>query len=234
MAAGPVGFDGKRLAAEFLVIVVGVLVALGADAAWDRTGERTREAAYLSQLEGELRITQAGVATALAQEALRLDRSDAFLAAMDHGELAASDSVDVWFDDMPRSSLYSPSLSTPATLAATGDLELIRSAEIRTTIVEIGRAISVYNRTMDLSDGMLIRAFERLGDQFDLRTVDRRSGVPIADDHRPRWSELAGNNRFRSDAYLLRNAAWNRHQALSELATSLSEASEALELYAGR
>jgi hypothetical protein len=47
----------KRLAAEFIVIVVGVLVALGVDAARGAWEDQARVAAYLRQLRADLSVT---------------------------------------------------------------------------------------------------------------------------------------------------------------------------------
>ena len=50
---------------EFLVIVVGVLVALGLDAWWAERGDRDREAAYLDQLSVDFATTETDLEGAL-------------------------------------------------------------------------------------------------------------------------------------------------------------------------
>jgi hypothetical protein len=81
----------QRLAGEFVVIVVGVLVALGVDQWRERQGERELEAAYATRLIGDLRADTAAFGDML--RGVWVDKR-VFLLALSEGRVPQTESAD--------------------------------------------------------------------------------------------------------------------------------------------
>jgi len=124
----------RWFAAEFLVVVSGVLVALALGAWWQERADREREGAYLRQLAADLESTERSlqwVAAFHLESALAAARvGQAFwkpepptLAELSH-DLARPF----------RSLRQRPVLGTIEALIATGDLRLVRSNSLRTEL----------------------------------------------------------------------------------------------------
>jgi hypothetical protein len=80
----------RRLAADFVIIVVGVLVALGVDAAWEAREERVREAAYLRQLRVDLSATADTLVEMIKVDSLARASADRALEALNATPLPPS------------------------------------------------------------------------------------------------------------------------------------------------
>ena len=123
-----------RLAAEFVVIVVGVLVALGADAWMDERAELEAEAQFLAEVHADLgrdstnlEVPQRRVAT--------WNRSAADIVKMGEGTIPASDSLAlVHLRGLMTFNLYQPVSS--AYEGQRQGLTLVKDAQLRRQIVE--------------------------------------------------------------------------------------------------
>lgn len=137
-------YRGLRwFAAEFLVVVTGVLVALALGAWWQDRDNRAREAGYLHQLERDLDLTERAmrdISEFHIESALAAARVGQAFWAPDPPTLAqlSADLIRPF-----RSLRERPVLGTIETLIATGDLRLIRSDALRTeltTFAEFAKA----------------------------------------------------------------------------------------------
>lgn len=107
----------RRLAAEFVVIVVGVLVALGVDAARDAREDRVREAAYLAQLRIDLAATAASLAEAISVDERARDGADEAIRTLDGSRRLPSDSLTRWTIAATNSSAsFYPTMGTVTAL----------------------------------------------------------------------------------------------------------------------
>lgn len=124
----------RWFAAEFMVVVTGVLVALALGAWWQERDNRQREAAYLLQLVADLATTEQELGEVRefhiqgALAAARVGHAFWKLEPPTLDELAA----DLWRPF--RSTRERPVLGTINALIATGDLRLIRSDALRTEL----------------------------------------------------------------------------------------------------
>ena len=122
----------RWFAAEFLVVVTGVLVALAVQAAYQGGQDRQRERAYLQQLAAELRATGATMAAGDRFTAPG-DRAGVMLLRAYRSPTPA-DSILVWLNSVGRFSFHLPVTGTAEALISSGDLRLIRSDSLRAAI----------------------------------------------------------------------------------------------------
>lgn len=124
----------RWFAAEFLVVVTGVLVALALGAWWQDRDNRQREAAYLLQLIADLATTEQELG-----EVREFHIQGALAAArVGHAfwkpEPPTLDELSADLGRPFRSTRERPVLGTIEALIATGDLRLIRSNALRTEL----------------------------------------------------------------------------------------------------
>ena len=126
---------GRRVrwfAAEFLVVVTGVLVALGLQSLYERGENGRRERAYLRQLASELRATEVTMATADSFVA-NADRAGVML-LRSYRVPASPDSILVWLNLVGRWAFHLPVTGTAEALVTSGDLRLISNDTLRAAI----------------------------------------------------------------------------------------------------
>lgn len=137
-APAPRRWDWRRgarwFAAEFLVVVTGVLVALAVGAWWQGRQDAASERAYLRQLAAELRQTESAARSADAF-LLPVDRAGSLLwLAFYEADPPPRDSLLAWAERSMWTSSVRPVVGTAEALVATGDLALIRDDSLRTAV----------------------------------------------------------------------------------------------------
>jgi hypothetical protein len=217
----------RRLAAEFVVIVVGVLVALGVDAARDAHADRLREAAYLRQLQADLTETADHLAEAISVDRRARDGADGVTAALNASGLPPSDSLASWLTAATNSSAaFYPTMGTVTALVESGELRLVRDEDLRRRVLQYHSAVESALRIVDAVDPHMWRTLERLGGMLSwpaLLQPEEAHRFPMD------WGELASERAFHGALYDLRLAATNRLFALSSLSESLDSLLTALE-----
>ena len=137
-APRPAAAWGARLrwfAAEFLVVVAGVLVALAVNAWWAAEEDASREAAYLRQLDTDLAETERLLADFDAYFG-PIDSTGALLVrAFRTPGRVSQDSVLRWLVDGTNAGEPRPVLGTAEALVTTGDLALIESDSLRSEVL---------------------------------------------------------------------------------------------------
>lgn len=120
---------------EFVVIVLGVLVALSVDD-WNQGRlERQRERVDLRQLLVTTRENESRIGDALAADSGALAASSRLLAVLASPEpLPPPDSLTAWRTEAFRFSVFFPMTGTYTAIARTGDLSLIRNDSLRAEI----------------------------------------------------------------------------------------------------
>ncbi len=136
---------------EFVLIVAGVTVALGADSLWDFRQDREAEEEYLVQMRSDLAENERRLEDALALEAQQAAAATSALNAFASGRAVDPDSAQVWLMDR-RGLFYSdprPITGTFSALVETGDLRLIRDASKRNAVISYLAQITEDKREFD-------------------------------------------------------------------------------------
>lgn len=121
---------------EFMVIVAGVLAALGAQAWWENRQEREREHAYLVQLFADTRENERRLAEAIAEDSVSGLATARTLTALEgSGPTPAPDTLVQWISLAGRASDFKPLTGTYRALLGTGDLRLLRNDTLRALLV---------------------------------------------------------------------------------------------------
>lgn len=125
----------QRWVREFVVIVLGVLVALWVSD-WSQTRQdRQRERIDLQQLLATTRENQRRVVDAMHEDSNALVAARKLLSAVHApGRLPPEDSLSTWRTDAFHFSVYFPMTGTYTAIAQTGGLNLIRNDSVRARI----------------------------------------------------------------------------------------------------
>jgi len=126
----------RWFAAEFLVVVAGILTALWLQSSWQEREDASREVAYLRQLAADLNETLDRVALADSLHRESESAQTQLLFAFQRPEPPPLDSITLWlWGTIQRGPSPVPVMGTIDALVSTGDLRLIRDDSIRTAIV---------------------------------------------------------------------------------------------------
>jgi hypothetical protein len=140
-----------RAASGFVVIVVGVLVALGLENWVGHLSDRTSEIRYLSSLSEDLRLDSALFADRLLPRVARADSAIKKIAPVARGEAPVPADTIAFLRLVIASTASFSQLGTRSTfdeLLATGSLQLVESPDIRSALVRYyGDKILAVNRT---------------------------------------------------------------------------------------
>jgi hypothetical protein len=125
----------RWFAAEFMVVVTGVLMALAVQAWYQHQQDRGREQSYLRQISADLEETERRIARADSVYQRGDQAITALLSAYQSAELPSEDSVAVWIWSSRRYRAPAPVMETVESLATTGELRLIRDDSLRAAIL---------------------------------------------------------------------------------------------------
>jgi len=217
----------RRSAAEFVVIVVGVFVALAVDSARGARADRVRETDYLQQLRTDLSATAEGLEQAIAVDERARDGADRVVRALSAGSLPPRDSLAKWTISATNSSAsFYPTMGTVTALVVGGEVRLIRDERLRQRLLEYHSSVEGTLRIIDGVDPHMWRTIERLGGIVSWEALIRPEEVQrFAVD----WETLAANRGFQGGMFDLELAAQNRLFALRSLRASLDALFEELE-----
>jgi hypothetical protein len=150
----------KYAAGQFILIVVGVLVALSADSFREERGEQRREAAYLEDLFRDLEVTLNMVDRSIAADSQHIARSRSMLTYLRSTEDAPQDSLRQWRG--VRWPGFATVTGTMRALLETGDLRLL-SGEMRRSLLMYATDHQYAEREIDraIAELMLAQRFVR-------------------------------------------------------------------------
>lgn len=125
----------QRYVTEGVVIVVGILVALAADAAWDYRVDRADERTALRQLEAEFAVNAAQLDTVADKHRQGLQAVTDLLGVVRGSRELPTDSIRslIAFLDAPWT--FNPKLAALESIIASGQLGLIRDDSLRVELV---------------------------------------------------------------------------------------------------
>ena len=177
--------SARWFAAEFAVVVAGILAALALQAWWQGRQDQNREQAYLHQLAADLRATERQVARADSIHQ-SVDRVGALLMRAYFAPVPLPrDSVLLWLGRTEWYEPVRPVTGTAEALALTGDIGLLRNPSLQaavTAYLDESRAlaeahqiyIGMYNPAADRLLRRLGRG-ERLAQALHHGTIDSLS-----------------------------------------------------------
>jgi hypothetical protein len=143
---------GRWFAAEFLVVVTGVLVALAVQAWYQRISDRRNEQDYLRQLASDLSETKKLMAAA-DSTSRRGEHAGTMLVRAFNDPAPPGDSVLHWLAGLGGVIYRLPVMGTVEALIASGDLRLIRNDSLRAAIAayldETRSLADLYGKAMD-------------------------------------------------------------------------------------
>jgi len=124
----------RWFAAEFLVVVCGVLVALALNAYYQNRTDSNRESGYIDQLATDLVESETRLEEALARNRDEIDKLTTLLDLFGETELPTLEQ----FDELKVLSFQpaEPTLSTAHAVVETGDLQLIEDDAMRKAIIQ--------------------------------------------------------------------------------------------------
>ena len=162
----------RWFAAEYLIVVLGVLTAVALNAWWEGRQDTATEAAYLHQIAADLDTTVALMENLDDELASSERAADRLFESFRAPEPLPADSILVWVSVASALSEAQPGLGTAEALVATGDLALIRDESLRTAIpayLERQRSLLVWQaKILDLT----VDAINAIIRQVDLVEAD--------------------------------------------------------------
>lgn len=142
----------RWFAAEFLVVVTGVLVALAVQAWYQGISDRRNEHDYLRQLASDLRATETSMAR-VDSVSRRGEHAGTMLVRAFNDSTLSRDSVLHWLAGMGGVTFRLPVMGTIEALIASGDLRLIRDDSLRAAIAayldETRSLTDLYGKAME-------------------------------------------------------------------------------------
>jgi hypothetical protein len=231
----------RWFAAEFLVVVTGVLAALGVQAWYQARQDAGAEGRYLAQLESDLEVSQEMLRNAIAEDSMRLDANTKLITALRSAE-APPDSSWLWLRH--RLGFYSdprPVLGTVNTLIQTGDIGLIRNVQLPSQVVAYASQMAMDIDELGRNAVRLIQANDAERMQWEMnglrpfeatRTPSAvfSSGIHSDEDavrfqavYLQAWTVLRADPELRAALSVRRSAFSNRLLYLQRMAASTNE-----------
>lgn len=124
----------RWLIAEVVVIVLGVLIALGIDSLRERVAEARLERAYLVQLIEDLAETERQIESALQRTASAEESAAKLLDHLRSSQRPDADSIRSWLSAARYVNNPVPVLGTVEALVSTGDLRLLQDPTARVAV----------------------------------------------------------------------------------------------------
>ena len=155
------GRSVRRYAIEGVVIVLGVLIALAADAAWDYRVDREDERIALRQLDAEFQANASQLDSVSAGHRLGMEAAEILLDAVRGGTTLSADSTLELVRALDQAWTFNPKLAALESVTLSGQLRLIRDDSLRVALVGWPGIVD------DLKEDELFAADYTYSTQFD-------------------------------------------------------------------
>jgi hypothetical protein len=216
----------KRWLTEFLVIAVGVAVALAGDAAWEARSESIREDAYLERLSAELDLTGGRLAHSLRTEEDLAGAARTLSVALNARTLPPDDSLSFMLERALGAAGFFPVLGTARALVESGDLAILEDDALKGSITSYLQAadqiVQYLDRNTEHLFGQLLIELNRRVNRVVLTGEAESNRVPL------HWDLLAVDAAFHGDIATLSIYARNRLATLRAFEAELGSMRQAL------
>jgi hypothetical protein len=165
-----------RLAAEFVVIVVGVLVALAADAWWESRSEARQRAVLLEALSDDFAVAERRLGAVRRIHTSVTARSESVLDFGETGSVPAEyqDSLDLLIGGHFHRANYEPPTGAFETALASGRIDLLGDDRLVSELTQWSATVARLQGTEDrLADDFYERIYPYLAARLDLEDLDK-------------------------------------------------------------
>lgn len=180
----------RWLAAEIVVIVAGVLIAMALNAWWQNRQSRAQEQVYLHQLDGDLAASERLIESADSMYREVDRRGNLLVRAFRMSVRPPRDSVESWFAHGFWQEPLEPVTATAEALVFSGNITLIRDDSLRAAVTRYVGSMNKAAERQQIWAGEYYRAVERLTDYVDVIDAGLQS-TPI-----DRINQLARTNLY--------------------------------------
>ena len=167
--------SGRGVVRDIAIVVVGVLIALAADAWWQGLEEQRREQHYLRALEADLAGAKDALVEIRRETVASQEDIEAFMQVLE-----GDGPIPEGLEQVP---FYLPLVDLPMgtmdALLSTGDLRLLRDAQLRQVITSEHARMAAVRRRFDVIADTDYRNYEAyVISATDLRLAGGLTGVP--------------------------------------------------------
>lgn len=209
--------------AEFLVIVVGVLVALGVDEYRTSREEQDRVELYLVQLDRELTAMSSELANEIADFERATSSAFRLIEGLTSDPLAPSDSLNSWLPGIFEGNDWEPEVVTLSTMVASGDLVLIDDPTLQTSLIRFRDRARSSSQRRAFAYEMIMDGYRAMSSRADFLTwAPVVFGTAPVPDPWP-WERLANDVVFRSGIYSIANGLRNHRNALEDFGREIQQ-----------
>lgn len=218
-----------RMIAEFIVIVMGVLVALAVDGYASIREDRARTETHLTQLESELDE----MAQSLEVERDKYDRAVQAAIRVIEGVTnpgsVPEDSLNTVFPVVFAVRSWEPESTVINTMVSSGDIALVSARELQSEMNRFRERIQAIAYRRDLAEELFMDGYRSLIESADM--LRWASGIfgTTPTNQRWDWEDLADDLRFRNGLYGIANGVRGHRSALNQLAGHIENLQSALE-----
>jgi len=163
-AASEVGSSNSRtglkwFASEFVVVVAGILVALGLQAWWQNRQDSSRGAEYQEQVLSDVRVTERTLRESIVIDRAHYSSTRLLSAALYASDIPTRDQALQWLHSYPGwTADPRPILGNVNALIQTGEIRLVSDPEARRAIISYASIMSTTWADRDAQLARMVRA----------------------------------------------------------------------------
>jgi hypothetical protein len=189
------GLPLSRLVAEFLVVVLGVVVGLAVDSAREAKADSGHAIEYLTRIADDLAASERLMTEQIVTNDTVMEHGLLLLDGLNRRSLPPPDSLRGWWAPLFHSASYRATTPTIDALVAGGDTGLLTDSELKRAILQYRDAVGLVNTRTQLADESTDRALEGMAEDVSLDNIDSsRSELRLPID----WEAAAESHWFHS------------------------------------
>jgi len=183
----------KRLSAEVVAIVFGILLAFAIDAWWQNRTDIGIETQYLHALREDLIASLELLDEAEASQQLQIEYLKSLL--LTDGNTPDSDEARLWLEDgLFEIGTYRPQLSSLSDLESSGQSRIIRDPAIRQALASVSQMLEL----LAIGQSDFVESQQSLIDPFLVEHLDLASVLRVSDANIKMDLSILGTKEFRS------------------------------------
>lgn len=202
----------KWFASEFVVVVAGILVALGLQAWWQNRQDSSRGAQYQQQILADVRMTERTLRESIAIDRAHYSATKLLSAALYAPDIPTRDQAMQWLQTYPGwTADPRPILGNANALIQTGEIRLVPNPEARRAIISYASIMDTTWADRDAQSARMVRANDLTLARLEaaelppLLATLSQTGTYDPDDlqdyflsYRAAWPRLRSDEQFRT------------------------------------